>query len=789
MSSPRPSVGGAVALALATSVTVALTVGSWRGFTEAGDDWIGAFLLAGVAITLLGAGLRWVRVPLPLIGLAQLGLGGAYLALVTTGSPLPVGERWSELRADFVAAQESIRSWAAPVPVSADSIVPILLGCALLVLVTTDLVAAGVRSVPLAGLVLLTASTVPVGLLGEGVGWLSFVLTALGFLAMLYIQEHEQLSRWGRSLAGRGDGRADSALVSTPYRATALITAVVAAVAAALVGAAVPTLDTTLFDGGRGPGGGDVRVVNPMVDLRRDLNRGRDVDLITIETDDPDPAYLRMTALTRFSDNEWSPGDREIPETNRADGGVEMPAPIGVNPTVERSTHSYDFSATSAFGSTWLPTFSEAVFVDAPGDWTFDVNTRDFLSPEGDAGAAGGLEWGQQADRLIYDPVALERAPSAVGQVSASLTELPDSYPNEATTLAIEVTSGADSQYEKAVLLQRWFQQDGGFTYNLDVSPGNGSDDLMAFLREGEGGREGYCEQFAAAMAAMGRSLGIPSRVAVGFLRPSKVGNDRYVYSSHDLHAWPEMYFPGSGWVAFEPTPTSHTQTLPSYTQNEFEEDPDVPSPTSEPSSSAPTPSPTAQPTAAPEEQTAEDGGAEGSPFPWRWVLAAVLVLALLAALALTPRLVRSSRRTARARGAGAEDAWAELRDTATDLGLPWPDDTSPRAVSRLLGPWMGAVGNHDERPRTSRQEHPEAAAALDRIALEVERSRYARPGSWEAAGLWPDVELVVEGWTYGAGPSARRRAHWWPRSVLRRRPVPVTVEHTTRSDEVEHVQ
>ena len=56
-------------------------------------------------------------------------------------------------------------------------------------------------------------------------------------------------------------------------------------------------------------------------------------------------------------------------------------------------------------------------------------------------------------------------------------------------------------------------------------------------------------------MALMGRSLGIPSRVAVGFLRPEQVGQDTYVYSSRDLHAWPEMYFGGIGWVRFEPTP------------------------------------------------------------------------------------------------------------------------------------------------------------------------------------------------------------------------------------------
>ena len=56
---------------------------------------------------------------------------------------------------------------------------------------------------------------------------------------------------------------------------------------------------------------------------------------------------------------------------------------------------------------------------------------------------------------------------------------------------------------------------------------GNGTDDLMSFLSNEEGGRVGYCEQFASAMAVMARTLRIPARVAVGFLRPEDLGGHR----------------------------------------------------------------------------------------------------------------------------------------------------------------------------------------------------------------------------------------------------------------------
>ena len=68
-------------------------------------------------------------------------------------------------------------------------------------------------------------------------------------------------------------------------------------------------------------------------------------------------------------------------------------------------------------------------------------------------------------------------------------------------------------------------------------------------------------------MAVMARALGIPARVAVGLpRRRRRSGRAPGVYSADDMHAWPELYFDGAGWVRFEPTPAGRAEDVPAYT-------------------------------------------------------------------------------------------------------------------------------------------------------------------------------------------------------------------------------
>ena len=292
------------------------------------------------------------------------------------------------------------------------------------------------------------------------------------------------------------------------------------------------------------------------------------------------------------------------------------------------------------------------------------------------------------------------------------MTSVPDVLPDVIRTRARQVTRGAETNFEKAVALQDWFRTSGGFRYSLKQRSGSGMDLLASFVTND---RVGYCEQFAAAMAAMGRVLDIPSRVVVGFLDGSTQDDGRILYTSDDRHAWPEMYFTGVGWVRFEPTPSARAGATPPWTRQSA----DTATPTDGPSAAA------SQGSAPkPDEgkvETKSDGD-QFLPVP-TWPL---IALAVLLVLGLVPALVRVILRRRRLSSADpvhlAEGAWAELRATALDLGLDWPEQRSPREQARSVV---------DQVPAEE-----EDLESLEGLLVRVERGRYG-PARRRWAGRW----------------------------------------------------
>jgi transglutaminase-like putative cysteine protease len=113
------------------------------------------------------------------------------------------------------------------------------------------------------------------------------------------------------------------------------------------------------------------------------------------------------------------------------------------------------------------------------------------------------------------------------------------------------VTGETSSPYAAVVALETWFRTTGGFTYTEQPGSTPGVPPLVSFV---EDTRAGYCQHFAGAMAVMLRLLGVPARVAAGFV-PGKYSDGTWRVTDHQAHAWVEVWFRGYGWLPFDPTP------------------------------------------------------------------------------------------------------------------------------------------------------------------------------------------------------------------------------------------
>ncbi len=425
--------------------------------------------------------------------------------------------------------------------------------------------------------------------------------------------------------------------------------------------------------------------IDPLINLGDDLRRGAALTAVTYSTSDDQGAYLRLATLATFDGRSWSPS---LVGPAAKDTMGAFPAPTGLTSGV-RTTKATATIAVGGIQGTWLPVpYPTTKVTGTTGTWFWEAQG---LSVRSENTNVGGQTY--TASYLEVQPdLAQLRSPVADQTVSDSYLSLPKRLPQIITDTARTVAGSATTEYDKALALQNYFRS-AAFTYSTTAPvkqgyDGTGADVVAEFLQK----KAGYCVHFASAMAIMARALGIPSRVAVGF-QPGQVstvgGRDVFTVSTHDLHAWPELYFQGIGWLRFEPTPGRGV--LPDYSNPAAVESLPTGSPTDTATSAA---SASAAASAAAGPKLLTDGpGATGSSASHgsdTGPLVLLLLLIVLLVLALIPpavRLViRMRRERAIVRGRDpASHAWAEVRDTARDHGWLAPETETAREFAARL--------------------------------------------------------------------------------------------------------
>lgn len=647
-----------------------------------------------------------------------------------------------------------IRTLAAPVPTHRGLVLLAVVGLAAVELVV-DLVAVTLRRAAAAGLPLLAVFALCTSVSKGGVGWLPFGIGTTGYLWLLLADSRERISRWGRTLGVEPAGRprinwADSETAPSPLSALGRRIGATAIAVGVVVPMVIPGLHGGLpkhGGGGDGPGRGSSQVVtlNPIVSIKAQLTSPRATPVLRMTSTDPSPTYLRLTSLDRFDGTTFSPSNLVAGANARVSKGIRAPSVTG---SAEQTKVTVD-----NFSVHWLPLPTQVEAVDVKGDWRYDPGSNTVFSAKSDTKK---LTYTVVSTRVEPDAAALNQAgPVGHGDVPATYRDLP-AISSGVTALAQSITAKAKSPFAKALALQRYLTGP-SFVYDTSVPASDSIDALTQFLLVT---KRGFCQQYAAAMAVLARLVDIPSRVAVGFTHGVRQSDGTWVVTTHDAHAWPELYFPGFGWLPFEPTPRGDGQAIaPTFTRT-------TPTALNEVGPTAPAVSPSTSPGLSAairkqlerETQTPATAGrrtaSPNGPSWWWWLLALPVLLLPAPGLA---RAAQRRRRWQRGRAGvpAAHASWAELRASAIDAGVGWVDGITPRAAGRLVV--------------TDAALDPAASAALGRVVQAEERARYAiAPTGLEADRLRADVASVARAMTADQPLVRRLVVLAWPRSTIR---------------------
>ena len=672
---PSPLVGVGTELAL-VAVTAAAALGLARLFA----DW--SFAPPVLLAVLGGHAVAWAcrRFGLGLAASAAVSAAGLALAVAwlveihTTTLLLPGPATWQAVADDLRVAWERFGDVKAPTPPLRGFVLAAVAG-AWLAATTSDFFAFRMRARFEA---MAPAFTLFVFGAILGADKLRLPVTALYLATIVAYALFSEASRQSRAtswFAGRArDG--DSSILRT-----GAVLGGVAVVAAVVIGPNLPGAGSAGLISWRDgeQGGSRSRVtVSPLVDIRGRLVDQSNTELFTVRSDRP--SYWRLTSLDRFDGTIWSSLGTYQPTRATLPGAG----------TGRELAQDYQVGA---LGSIWLPAAYRAERVEGVRGARFDRDSGSLLA---ESESVDGLAYRVVSVIPELDAAELSAASQEIPRdLAEEYLALPEAFSSNIIAEARRVTGGAASNYEKARRLQDYFRS-GIFDYSLDVDPGHGVDAMERFLFAT---RAGYCEQFAGTFAAMARAVGLPARVAVGFVPGARLDDGRHHVAGRDAHAWPEVYLGEYGWVAFEPTPGRAAPGTSAYTG--VAETPETNSTQVTLPTSTSTTAPGTPPSSTPEEEQQVESqtsdakdGAGTSPLRRALLVLAGVLAGYLAGVPAGRRWLAGRRRGhATTPTQQVLVAWTEAEEALGQAGRPRRPAETPGEYAARTAPTLGDAG------------------------------------------------------------------------------------------------